>query len=69
MLVVDKYDLSGENIIFNVTAITVLLSIFLHGFTAVPGANAYSSTLEAVPDEEKVADMKQVTELPTRRKH
>jgi sodium/hydrogen antiporter len=69
LLVVDKYELSGETIIFNVTAITVLLSVFLHGLTAVPGANAYASTLEAVPDEEKDAEMKQVRHLPTRRKH
>jgi sodium/hydrogen antiporter len=69
LLVVDKYELSGETIIFNVTAITVLLSVFLHGVTAVPGANAYASSLEAVPDEEKDAEMKQVRHLPTRRKH
>jgi NhaP-type Na+/H+ or K+/H+ antiporter len=69
LLVVDKYELSGETIILNVTAITVLLSAFLHGLTAVPGANAYASTLEAVPDEEKDAEMKQVRHLPTRRKH
>ena len=46
LLVVDKYNFSGEAVIFNITAITVLLSIFLHGLTAVPAANAYASTLE-----------------------
>jgi NhaP-type Na+/H+ or K+/H+ antiporter len=69
LLVVDKYELSGETIIFDVTAITVLLSVFLHGLTAVPGANAYASTLDVRPDEQKVAEMKEVCHLPTRRKH
>ncbi len=69
LLVVDKHDFSGETIIFNVTAITVLLSILLHGLTAVPGANAYASTIEAAPDEQKDAEMKEVRKLPTRAKH
>ena len=69
LLVIDKHDLSGENIIFNVTVTTVLLSIFLHGLTAVPGANAYASALDAKPDEEKDAETKQVSYLPTRRSH
>ena len=69
LLVVDKYELSGETIIFNVTAIMVLLSVFLRGLTALPGANAYASTLDVRPDEKKVAEMKQVRHLPTRRKH
>jgi len=69
LLVVDKHDFSGETIIFNVTAITVLLSILLHGLTAVPGANAYASTIEATPDEQKDAEMKEVRKLPTRAKH
>jgi NhaP-type Na+/H+ or K+/H+ antiporter len=69
LLVVDKHDFSGENIIFNVTAITVLLSIFLHGLTAVPGANAYAATLDNTPPESKSSEMKEVRVLPTRAKH
>jgi NhaP-type Na+/H+ or K+/H+ antiporter len=68
LLVVDKYNFSGEAIIFNVTAITVLLSIFLHGLTAVPGANAYAATLEKTPMESKSSEMKEVRQLPTRTK-
>jgi NhaP-type Na+/H+ or K+/H+ antiporter len=59
LLVVDKYNFSGQNIIFTVTAITVLLSVLLHGVTAVPGANVYASTLEAIQDEQKHAEVKE----------
>ena len=66
---VDKHDFSGENVIFNVTVTTVLLSIFLHGLTAVPGANVYASTLDSKSDEKRAAEIKQVPYLPTRRAH
>ena len=69
LLVVDKHNLSGENTIFNVTVITVLLSVFLHGLTAVPGANAYASSMNAKPDVDKEAETKQVSHMPTRRSH
>ena len=69
LLVVDKHNLSGENIIFTVTVITVLLSVFLHGLTAVPGANAYASSLDAKPDVDKEAETKQVSHMPTRKGH
>ena len=69
LVVVDKHDFSGEAIIFYVTTITVLLSILLHGLTAVPGANAYASTLEKTPPENKESEIKEVQHLPTRAKH
>ncbi len=69
LVVVDKHSLSGENTIFNVTVITVLLSVFLHGLTAVPGANAYASSLDAKPDVDKEAEKKQVSHMPTRKAH
>ncbi len=69
LLVVDKHDLSGESIIFNITTITVLLSVFLHGLTAVPGANAYASTLEKTPIDSKSSEMREVRHIPTRTRH
>ena len=69
LLVVDEYDFSGQSIIFNITAITVLLSVFMHGLTAVPGANAYASTLEKTPMENKSSEIKEVKKLPTRSRH
>ena len=69
LLVVDKHNLSAENLIFHVTAITVLLSVFLHGLTAVPGANAYASSLEKMRAEDKDPEMQKIQHLPTRAKH
>lgn len=69
LVVVDKYDFSGEKIIFNVTAITVLLSVFLHGLTAVPGANAYAASLEKMRTKDKDTEMQKVKQIPTRAKH
>lgn len=69
LLVVDKHNLSGESTIFHVTVITVLLSVFLHGLTAVPGANAYASGLDKKPEVDKEAEMKQVSHMPTRKVH
>lgn len=69
LIVVDKHNFSGESIIFTITTLTVLLSIFLHGLTAVPGANAYSASLEKTPMESKSSEMKKVRQLPTRTKY
>ncbi len=69
LLVVDKSHLSGENLIFNITATTVLLSVFVHGLTSVPGAKAYASAIDKRPPEEKDSEMKEVRHLPTRIKH
>lgn len=69
LLVVDKYDFSGQSIIFNITAITVLFSVFMHGLTAVSGANAYASTLEKTPMENRSSEIKEVKKLPTRTRH
>jgi len=69
LLVVDKYHLSGENVIFTITAVTVVLSVFLHGLTAVPSAEMYASSIEKAPPERKEPETRKVPELPTRMKH
>ena len=69
LLVVDEYNLSGQKMILDITAITVLLSIFLHGLTAVPGADAYASTLESIPEKEKHAEMQKMHGLSKNRNH
>ncbi len=66
LLVVDKSNLSGEKVIFAITAVTVLLSVFLHGLTAVPGAKEYASAIEKTPSEKKGSEMREVRHLPTR---
>ncbi len=60
LVVVDKHDFSGEAIIFYVTTITVLLSVFLHGLTAVPVSNAYASILAKISLKNKDSEMKEV---------
>jgi len=67
LLVVDKSELSGEEIIFKIATLTVLMSVFLHGLTAVPGAKAYSQAIEKTPSERISSEMKEVRELPTRK--
>ena len=69
LLVVDQHDFSGEDIIFNSTVVTVLLSVFLHGLSAVPGAKVYVASLNAKSDEAKQSELKQVEEMPTRTAH
>lgn len=65
LLVLGKQSLINESLIFNVSIIAVLLSVFLHGVTAVPGVRAYASSLEVKP-EDITEKMKQVSEMPTR---
>jgi NhaP-type Na+/H+ or K+/H+ antiporter len=68
LLVVDRSNLSGEETIFKITAATVLLSVFLHGLTAVPGAKAYASAIEGTPSHKKDSEIRKVSELPKRKK-
>lgn len=68
LLVVDRSNLSGQETIFKITAAAVLLSVFLHGLTAVPGAKAYASAIEETPSHKKDSEMREVRELPTRKK-
>lgn len=45
LLVVERYNLSYESTIFEVTTLTVLLSVFLHGLSAVWASDRYSESL------------------------
>lgn len=63
LLVVGEHNLSEENLIFSVTALTVMLSVFFHGATAVWGANTYASSLAKFSSPE---ELKSVKELPPR---
>ena len=67
LLIILKEDmLTNGQLIFNVSVVTILLSVFLHGITSVPGVQAYASSLGVKPGDipEK---MKKVSEMPTRR--
>ena len=61
-------DLVNETVIYNVVMLTVLISIFAHGITAVPLAKWYSQRIKAVAGPKGV-EMKDVVEMPGRPTH
>jgi len=66
VLIILKEDmLTHGELIFNVSVITVLFSVFLHGISSVPGVKAYAASLESKPAE-ITEKMKNVSEMPTR---
>lgn len=48
LLVVDKHDFSGESIIFQATALMVVLSVFLHGLRVRRAPQSKESTMKAI---------------------
>jgi NhaP-type Na+/H+ or K+/H+ antiporter len=66
-LVLEESGLQGGDDIFTVVMCTVLLSIFLHGMTAWPASELYSSHAEKLRDEKPdCAEHMPVEELPVR---
>jgi len=66
VLIILKEDmLTHGELIFNVSVITVLFSVILHGISSVPGVKAYSLNLEG-ESSEITEKMKNVSEMPTR---
>ncbi len=67
LLVVERFmEGMGEGILFDAAVLTVLLSVFLHGFTARPGSRAYARYLEAA-ETETMEEMIAVEAMPSRR--
>ena len=66
LILVEEVALPGREIIFSIMIVTVLLSVFAHGLTAVPAANAYGAHAETMKDEPDLPEMKQVGEMPVR---
>lgn len=65
LLVIEHHVHQGEAL-FNIIAVTVLLSTFLHGLTAVPFAKLYGDAAEAMKDEPDMPEMEPITEMPLR---
>ncbi len=66
VLIILKEDmLTHGELIFNVSVITVLLSVFLHGISSVPGVKTYSDSIDGA-EPEITEKMKNVSEMPTR---
>ena len=66
LIILEEITLRGREPIFNVMVVTVLLSVFAHGLTAVPAANAYGAHAESMRDEPEIPEMKPVSEMPAR---
>ena len=46
LLVLEHAHLAQESLVFNTVIVTVALSVFLHGLTALPGVKAYAAALK-----------------------
>ncbi len=70
LLLFDYSGIANDSIIFDVAVLTVLLSIFAHGMTAVPGAKWYGRRMEQISaTDDSVLEVQPVTELPLRATH
>ncbi len=66
LLVLGKTNISGREEIFTITITTVLMSVFLHGLSALPGANWYAAKAERMKEEPDMPELTTVTEMPVR---
>jgi NhaP-type Na+/H+ or K+/H+ antiporter len=66
LLLLEKVDISGREEIFSITITTVLMSVFIHGLTALPGANWYAARTEKMREEPDRPELAPVTEMPVR---
>ena len=66
LVIVEEEKLVSSDLIFATMVITVLINIFAHGLTAVPGANWYGDWLGNLPSEDRMkgkqANQKQMPE-------
>ncbi len=65
LFIVVEEELFFQSQIYSTVMLTVLLSIFMHGITAVPGANWYANHVKNVMSTES-AEMREVSEMPLR---
>lgn len=69
LLILESAGLEHQDLLFAVTMLTVLLSVFLHGATAWPGVRWYGSWAERMRDEPDQPEMMPVSEMPVRLRH
>lgn len=69
LLVLENEFITNSEAIFQIVVFTVLLSVFAHGLSAVPGANAYADYGESMHDEPDMPEMEPVSEMPVRLRH
>ena len=67
LVIIEEDNLPSSDLIFTTMAITVLISIFAHGLTAVPGANWYAKRMDDKQDtQEPMPENKPVPEMAVR---
>jgi NhaP-type Na+/H+ or K+/H+ antiporter len=69
LLILESAALEHQSVVFAVTVLTVLLSVFLHGATAWPGVRWYGAWAEGMRDQPAMPEMKTVSEMPVRLRH
>ncbi len=66
LLLLERADVAGRETVLAVAMTTVLLSVFLHGFTAFPAARWYGARLGAVRATPDAPEHRPVPEMPLR---
>ena len=66
LLVLEETRLPGREEIQLIVMATVLLSVFVHGVTAFPGAKWYAARMEAMKSEQEMEEHMPVSEMPVR---
>lgn len=66
LLIVSEADLAGESVILTTVSLTVLASVFLHGVTAMKGAELYAARSTGM--HEGMPEMQPVDEMPDMRR-
>ena len=69
LLALERATISGREEIFTIVIATVLMSIFAHGLTAVPGSRWYARRTDLMKGEPDMAELVPVTEMPVRIPH
>jgi NhaP-type Na+/H+ or K+/H+ antiporter len=68
LLVLEHAQIVQESLVFNTVIVTVVLSVLLHGFTALPGVNAYVAALKLCEQrgDDLSAEQQAVNAMPLR---
>ena len=69
LLTLERANIAGREEIFAIVIATVLLSVFAHGVTALPGTNWYAGRAEEMQAEPDMAEFVPVSEMPVRIPH
>ena len=66
LLILDRADIGRADVILEVVSLTVLASVFLHGLTAMKGAELYAADVAAMP--ESMPELEEIDEVPEPRR-